>query len=119
MPTLNIEGRGSFEVETGKRLVNAISEAGVDIGHRCGGFARCTTCRVEILAGEPERMTRAEKEKRQRSDLTSGVRLSCQILLDREMTVKPVFLASEQGWPDPGPQPEPQITPPPEWVEAE
>lgn len=118
MPTLTIEGKGTFEVEEGQRLVNAIRDAGVDIGHRCGGYARCTTCRVEILAGEPERMTRAEKEKRQGSDLADGVRLSCQLLVDRDMTVKPVFLVSEQGWPDPGSPPEPQITPPAEWVEA-
>ena len=27
----------------------------------CGGNARCTTCRVEFVAGEPDRMTEAEK----------------------------------------------------------
>lgn len=118
MPTLTIEGKGTFEVEAGKRLVNAISEAGVDIGHRCGGFARCTTCRVEFQAGEPERMTRAELDKRKQAGLPEGVRLSCQIVADRDMAVKPIFLASEQGWPDPGPVPEPEITPPAEWVDG-
>jgi ferredoxin len=117
MPTLTIEGKGTVEVAPGTRLVNAITAAGVDIGHRCGGFARCTTCRVEFAAGEPARMTRAEKEKRAQVGLGEGVRLSCQILTDRAMTVRPLLLASEQGWPDAGPPPEATITPPAEWVE--
>ena len=52
MPRLTVEGRGTFEVEAGKRLVLAIEgDAGVDILHACGGQARCTTCRVEFVEG--------------------------------------------------------------------
>ena len=62
MPKLSVEGFESVEVEPGKRLVLAIEQdAGVDILHACGGNARCTTCRVEFLDGEPSTMTRAEK----------------------------------------------------------
>ena len=54
MPKLTVEGYGSFEVPDGKRLVLAIEQdAGVDILHACGGNARCTTCRVEFIEGEP------------------------------------------------------------------
>ena len=52
MPTVTVEGEKSFEVENGKKLVLAIEDAGIDILHRCGGNARCTTCRVQILAGD-------------------------------------------------------------------
>ena len=52
MPTVTVDGEKSFEVEAGKKLVLAIEDAGIDIMHRCGGNARCTTCRVEVLAGE-------------------------------------------------------------------
>ena len=56
MPKLTVEGVGQFEVPAGKRLVNAlVDECGVDQLHACGGFARCTTCRVEFVAGEPAR----------------------------------------------------------------
>ena len=62
MPTLTVEGLAPVEVEAGKRLVLAIEQdAHVDVLHACGGNARCTTCRVEFIAGEPERMTAAEK----------------------------------------------------------
>ena len=37
MPTVTVEGEKSFEVETGKKLVLAIEDAGIDIMHRCGG----------------------------------------------------------------------------------
>ena len=62
MPTLTIDGTGAFDVPSGKRLVLAIEDAGVDILHACGGNARCTTCRIEFVSGEPTAMTQAEKQ---------------------------------------------------------
>ena len=62
MPKLTVENVGEFDVPRGKRLVLALEdEAGVDQLHACGGNARCTTCRVEFVAGEPKQMTVAEK----------------------------------------------------------
>lgn len=115
MPKVEIIGYETVEVPEGTRLVHAILEAGVDIGHRCGGFARCTTCRVEFAAGEPERMTEAERSKLEEREIRDA-RLSCQIPVDRDMRVKPLMLVSEQGWPDGGPTPEAEITPAPEWT---
>ncbi len=115
MPTLEIEGATTVEVEAGKRLVLAIEEAGVDIMHACGGNARCTTCRVEFLGGEPERMTVAERDKLAERQLT-GVRLSCQMQCQGDMKVRVVLRLSETGRPDPGATPAEEITPPPEWV---
>jgi ferredoxin len=81
MPKLEVEGVGTFEVPQNKRLVLAIEEdAGVDILHRCGSYARCTTCRIEYLEGEPEKMTRAELEVLEKRNLLGQVRLSCQTL---------------------------------------
>jgi ferredoxin len=61
MPTITVEGKGSFQVPAGKRLVNALEdECGTDQLHACGGVARCTTCRVEFVAGEPAAMTQAQ-----------------------------------------------------------
>jgi len=117
MARIEIEGHGSFEVEDGKRLVLAVEGCGVEIGHRCGGFARCTTCRVEFSAGEPERMTVAERDKLREVGLFGEVRLSCQCLAADGMKLRPLMLVSEQGWSDPGPPPAAEITPPAEWVE--
>ena len=74
MPTVTVEGEKSFEVEAGKKLVLAIEDAGIDVMHRCGGNARCTTCRVEVLAGDPAPAAEVEIERlaRTTSRPTSG-----------------------------------------------
>ena len=118
MPRLEVEDVGAFDVEEGKRLVLAIEEdAGVDILHRCGSYARCTTCRIEYLEGEPEKMTRAELEVLESRDLLGQVRLSCQALCDHDMKVRVLMTVSSTGLDGPGPKPEPSITPEPEWVD--
>ena len=103
-------------VEDGKRLVLAIEQdAGVDVLHACGGNARCTTCRVEFVSGEPERMTQAEQTRLLERGLT-GVRLSCQIVCDHDMTVRAISRLAGSGRPDPGKTPEQHIQPSPEWI---
>lgn len=117
MPKLTVEGFGTFDVAENKRLVLAIEQdAKVDILHACGGNARCTTCRVEFLAGEPARMTEAEKNKLEERGLV-GLRLSCQILCDHDMTVRAISRLEGSGRADPGPTPKEEITPPPVWVD--
>lgn len=118
MPKLTVNGK-TVEVEQGKRLVLAIEEAGVPIGHRCGGNARCTTCRVEFEEGEPSKMTKAEKERLTSANLLGAARLACQIELDHDMSVKPLMTADNQPkWDgDTGPTPKETITPEAEWLE--
>src|SRR6478672_13396707 len=116
MPKLTVEGVGTFDVPEGKRMVLALEdEAKVDQLHACGGNARCTTCRVEFVAGEPDRMTTAEKAVLAARGLT-GVRLSCQIPCDHDMTVRAISRLTGSGRPDAGPTPLPTIQPPPEFV---
>lgn len=116
MPQLTVDGFGTFDVSEGKRLVLALSEdAGVDQLHACGGNCRCTTCRVEFVSGEPSMMTQAEKDKLAERDL-SGVRLSCQILVNDDMHVRAISRLEGSGRSDPGSKPEPDIHPDPVWV---
>jgi ferredoxin len=113
MPKLTVEGVGEFEVPAGKRLVLALEdEAHVDQLHACGGNARCTTCRVEFVAGEPDRMTQAEKDVLAARGL-SGVRLSCQILCDHDMAVRCISRLAGSGRPNAGNRPADTIQPEP------
>jgi len=118
MPKLKVENIGQFEVPQGKRLVLALEdEAGVDQLHACGGNARCTTCRVEFVAGEPDKMTGAEKSVLAARGL-SGVRLTCQILCDHDMTVRAISRLAGSGRKDAGPRPADTIQPEPvTWTE--
>ncbi len=117
MPVLTIEGVGTFDVEKGSRLVKAIEAAGVDIGHRCGGKARCTTCRVRFHAGEPDMMTRAEYEKLKDRGLLGEARLACQITVEDDLHVEALMRVSEMGWTDPGPTPAPVVEPEAVWYD--
>jgi ferredoxin len=119
MPKLTVDEVGEFEVPQGKRLVNALSdEAQIDQLHACGGNARCTTCRVQFVAGEPERMTQAEKELLELRGLntTPGLRLSCQVLCDHDMTLKAISRQAGSGRSTPGARPADDIQPPPVWT---
>ena len=116
VPKLTVEGFGTVDVENGKRLVLAIEQdAHVDILHACGGNARCTTCRVEFIEGEPTRMTVAERQVLMAKGAV-GVRLSCQMTCDRDMKVRAISRLEGSGRPDPGSRPEPDIHPEPVWT---
>src|SRR5262249_43983022 len=117
MPKLTVEGVGQFDVPEGKRLVLALEqEARIDQLHACGGNARCTTCRVEFVEGEPSQMTAAEKQVLAARGL-SGVRLSCQIACDHDMAVRAISRLAGSGRKDLGSMPHDNIQPQPvQWV---
>ncbi|HKZ78717.1 MAG TPA: 2Fe-2S iron-sulfur cluster-binding protein [Pyrinomonadaceae bacterium] len=94
-----------IEAPAGKKLVLAIEDAGIDILHRCGGNARCTTCRVEILDGEPGEMRELERNRlAMEAELAPNIRLSCQIRVNEDLRVRVINQASVRGM-DPGPRP--------------
>jgi ferredoxin len=118
MPQLTIPNVGTFEVTPGRRLVTALTDvAGVDQLHACGGVGKCTTCRVRIVAGEPAKMTQAERDALAAKSVTeAGVRLSCQIACDQDMTVEVISRFEGSGRKDSGKRPSEQIEPPPSWL---
>ena len=117
MPKLTVENVGTFEIPAGKRLVLGLTdEAGIDQLHACGGYAKCTTCKVEFVSGEPARMTAAEKAVLAAKGL-SGVRLSCQMTCDTDMTLKIISRLAGSGRAASGNRPEDAITPPPVWIQ--
>jgi ferredoxin len=104
MPKVTVQGEGTFDVPEGKKLVLAIEDAGVDISHRCGGQAKCTTCRVKFGSPEPP-MSEKEKARLEEDGVLGLFRLSCQIRAADDMEVDVLMRAKDQGW-EPGPRPE-------------
>ena len=105
------EGKVSIESEKGRKLVLAIEDSGVDILHRCGGNARCTTCRVEILSGDPGPIGEAELAiLSTKTDLGDHTRLSCQVRIIDDMHVRVINQVSVKGL-DAGPRPVEETTP--------
>ena len=98
-------GTQTIEAPEGKKLVLVIEDAGIDILHRCGGNARCTTCRVELLEGDAGEMGELERNRlAMEAELAPNVRLSCQIRLHNDLKVKVINQASVRGI-DAGPRP--------------
>jgi len=102
MPFVTIYGGQTFEVENGKKLVLALEDNGVDILHRCGGKAKCTTCRVEILAGDYLELTNKEKNAFDKKGISNHVmedflRLSCQIVVNGDITIRPIMTVENSG----------------------
>src|SRR5882672_6059077 len=98
-------GTQTIDAPHGKKLVLVLEDAGIDILHRCGGNARCTTCRVEVLEGDPGEMGELERNRLAvESELAPNVRLSCQIHVNSDLKVKVINQVSVRGM-DAGPRP--------------
>jgi len=99
-------GTVEFDAEAGTKLTLALEDNGVDIMHRCGGNARCTTCRVEVMSDNVGERTDDEaailSTKEGISDIT---RLSCQVRLADDIHVRVINQASVMEI-DPGTRPQ-------------
>jgi ferredoxin len=116
MPKLTIQDGSTTSVPQGKRLINAlIDDAKADQHYSCGGNAKCTTCRVQFVSGEPSQITQAEKDLLKASGLDQqpGLRLSCQIVCDHDMTVKVISPKPPNKTPA---RPTDEIAPPAVWT---
>ncbi|PYZ95221.1 (2Fe-2S)-binding protein [Salipaludibacillus keqinensis] len=105
MPKIIVEGYEPFETESGTKLVLALEDHGIDILHRCGGKAKCTTCRVDVTSGEFGPLTEVEQKAFQAKGLDESSRLSCQVRVTNDVVVKPKMTVSSTGL-DPGPRPD-------------
>ncbi|WP_243522090.1 2Fe-2S iron-sulfur cluster-binding protein [Bacillus pseudomycoides] len=104
MPKLTVIGSGTFDVKEGTKLVLALENNGIHILHRCGGKARCTTCRVEIIDGDFREPTHVEKNAITEKGIEDHLRLSCQIHVHNDLTVRPILTVENSGL-DAGPRP--------------
>lgn len=108
MPKITAETAGgqlAFSCDEGKKLVLCLEDNGIDILHRCGGNARCTTCRVEVISGDPGDIGEAEAAiLATKTDLNDHTRLSCQVRVMDDLHVSVINQASVKGI-DAGPRP--------------
>ena len=85
MPLLTIDNLPgeAMPVPAGATLLAALQAAGHDWMHACGAKGRCTTCRVQVLAGLENLTPATEPELRYRAAgrLLPTERLTCQARL--------------------------------------
>lgn len=109
MPNITAEtatGTVSFDAQAGRKLVLELEDNGIDMLHRCGGNARCTTCGIEVVEGEAGAKTEAEIAVITAKGIDNpSFRLSCQIRCENDLSVKVLRQASTSGL-EPGTRPE-------------
>ncbi len=101
MPNITAEtatGTVTIDAAAGRKLVLELEDNGVDILHRCGGNARCTTCAVEMIDGDAGQLGEAEVAVLTAKGLAGGnIRLSCQIRCENDLSFKVLRQASTAG----------------------
>jgi ferredoxin len=91
-------GTVSIDAKAGRKLVLELEDNGVDILHRCGGNARCTTCGIEVTAGDVGEMGEAEQAVITAKGIDNpNFRLSCQIRCENDLSFNVLKQASTAG----------------------
>ena len=83
--------RGQRIATPGNETLSQVAARGeVIIPHACGKTGRCSTCRVQILAGHSSCSPRTEKERAiaHKMRFSPDVRLACQTVVNGDVVVK-------------------------------
>jgi adenylate cyclase len=84
------------EIQTGldKTILETSLEAGISHTHVCGGYARCSTCRISVLDGLEYCLPRNDNERAlaERLHFPPMVRLACQTKITGSVTVRRLVL---------------------------
>ncbi len=86
-----------FEIDEGMSVLEASVRHDVDHMHACGGSARCTTCRVEVIKGI-EHCPPPDERERQVTEINGirpNVRLACQLRPTGDITVRVLMQESK------------------------
>ena len=80
----------TIDVSPDTTILEATLKANINHMHVCGGNARCTTCRVDILDGLDNCRPRNEKEKQlsEKLGFPRNIRLACQTKISGNVTIR-------------------------------
>jgi len=85
------------QVEAGESILQASLRAGIPHTHVCGGHARCSTCRVLIVAGGEHCPPRGASERAMADRLRFGpeIRLACQTIPTGDVKARRLVLDAD------------------------
>ncbi len=92
--TVRFEPSGKeLRVERGMLLLDAARQAGLPVAQSCGGFAICSWCRMQVLAGSENLSAVEPPEDRlmRRQKFADGERASCQAEVLGDVTVTTTY----------------------------
>lgn len=90
--SISYAGGSALKAAPGPTLLEMARSAGVPHTSVCGGRARCSTCRVQVLRGAETLAAAAGAEANTLRSIGAGenVRLACQIRPTRDLVVQPL-----------------------------
>jgi ferredoxin len=84
-----VPSQREVRVPIGTSLLEAARQAGLPVAQSCTGGAVCGRCGLRVLAGgdglPPE--SAGERRAKQRNRIDGGLRLSCLLRLEQDLTV--------------------------------
>ncbi len=98
------EGGDVYDIEEGMSVLEASIRHEVDHMHACGGSARCTTCRIEVVDGLEHCPPPDQREQlvTQINGIGPAVRLACQLRPTGDVTVRVLMQESQAHRPSVG-----------------
>ena len=89
MPKIKIVGNDKkILYSNGETLLEILLREGFFIDNPCNGKGTCGKCRVKILEGDIEEPTITEKKLISENELKNGIRLSCLVKPDADISVE-------------------------------
>ncbi|MFC1674113.1 2Fe-2S iron-sulfur cluster-binding protein [Pseudomonadota bacterium] len=83
--TVTLNGEKKLTAQVGSRLLGVLADAGVQLPSACGGAGTCGLCKVTVEGDDEPGPT--ERARLSQAEVSSGVRLACQVALNTDAQV--------------------------------
>ena len=95
---INDDPENALTVNSGGTLLNTLADSKIFIASACGGKGSCGVCKVTVCEGGGA-MLPTEASHVTRGEAREGVRLSCQVKVKNDMTIRvPAEVFSVRRW---------------------
>lgn len=94
MPLIQfLKNRKPLKAKKKQNLMKALLQANIPVASSCGGEAVCGKCRVQVIAGAENLSSEntAEKLVREKYQIPNDFRLSCQCLVQDDITIDTAY----------------------------
>lgn len=85
--TVNVNKTRDLDVAPGGKLLGALGESELFLPSACGGGGTCGQCKVRVVEGGGDLLP-TEKSHINKKEAAAGLRLACQVTIDRDMKVE-------------------------------
>ncbi|MFC6673526.1 NADH:ubiquinone reductase (Na(+)-transporting) subunit F [Marinobacterium aestuariivivens] len=85
--TVRVNGKQSFRIPVGDRLLGALERRDIRLSSACGGKGICGQCKVRVLAGRSA-VSPAESSLLNVAETAGGTRLACQLTVHDDLDIQ-------------------------------